>query len=171
MKKLSALLICACMLVSCGSNAKVEDYGYGKISVSEESYEIDGCTFDYKLYIGCERNDFEGILKKDSEVICEYSAVGFVGNYPEKVVNLFDSVYYIENREVENYETLFYIAKDGTMYPDFVQADEQAEQEQLEYISEFLRENITEQEIADIFSKCGYDDTYILDIYGYSEKD
>ncbi|MDE7364090.1 MAG: hypothetical protein K2N27_04270 [Ruminococcus sp.] len=162
MKKLSILLICACTLVSCDT---------GTVYISEKSYEIDGCTFDYKEYTGCERNDFEGVLKKDNEVICEYSALGYEENYPAKVVNLFDSTYYVENHKVEDKETAFYIAKDGTMYPDFVQTDEQVRQEQLEYISDFLRENITEQEIADIFDKCGYDNTYILEIYGYSEKD
>ncbi len=165
MKKLFlVLMICMSALVSCG-------YNTGKVYVSEESYDIDGCTFDYKHYTGCVRNDIEGALKKGNEVICEYSADGFVGNYPEKVINLFDSVYYVENREVEDKETLFYIAKDGTMYPDFVQTDEQAKQEQLEYISDFLHDNITEREIADIFDRCGYDDKYILEIYKYSEKD
>ncbi len=173
MKKLFlVLMICMSALVSC-SNTETKEVNedYGKISVSEESYEIDGCTFDYKMYIGCERNDFEGALKKDNEVICEYSASGYVGNYPAKVVNLFDGVYYVENREVEDKETLFYIAKDGTMYPDFTQADEQLRQDQLENISDFLQENITEQKIADIFDKCGYDDQYILEIYRYSGKD
>lgn len=173
MKKLfSVLMICTSALVSCNNAEVVQDYG--KISVSEKSYDIDGCTFDYKLYIGCERNDIEGILKKDNEVICEYSASGYVGNYPEKVVNLFDGVYYVENREVEGKETVFYIAKDGTIYPDFTdftQVDERTRQRQLEYISDFLHDNITEQEIADIFEKCGYDDSYILKIYKYSEKD
>ena len=73
----------------------------------------------------------------------------------------------MENREVEDKENLFYIAKDGTMYPDFTQADEQLRQEQLEDISDFLQENITEQEIADIFDKCEYDDKYIFEIYNY----
>lgn len=162
MKKLSVLLICACTLVSCGT---------GKVHVSERSYEIDGCTFDYKHYTGCERSDFEGVLKNDNEVICEYNACGYNENFPKKVVKLFDGTYYVENYEAEGKETTFYIAKDKTMYPDFILADEQAKQEQLEYISDFLRENITEQEIADIFDKCGYDDTYILEIYNYSEKD
>ena len=170
MKKLFALLmICISALISCNNSKVVEDYG--KIFVSEKSYDIDGCTFDYKLYIGCERNDFEGVLKKDNEIICEYTASGYVGNYPEKVVNLFNGVYYVENREVKNEETLFYIAKDGKIYPDFMQSNEQSKQEQLEYISDFLHENISEQEIIDIFDKCGYDDQYILDIYRYSEKD
>lgn len=66
MKKLfSALMICVSALVSCNNT------DYSKISVSEESYNIDGCTFDYKHYIGCERNDIEGVLKKDNEVICK----------------------------------------------------------------------------------------------------
>lgn len=167
MKKLSALLICLLMLVSCNNKAVTQDYG--KISVSEESYEIDGCIFDYKKYIGCERNDFEGVLKKDNNIICEYKADGYVWNYPEKAVNLFDDVYYIENRTVENMETLFYIAKDGKIYPDFMQSDENSRQEQLEYISDFLRENITEQEIIDIFGKCGYDDMHILEMYRFNE--
>ena len=158
-------MICMSALVSCNNAEVVEDYG--KIYVSEESYDINGCTFDYKRYIGCVRNDFEGVLKKDNEVICEYRASGYVGNYPEKVVNLFDGVYYVENREVEGKETVFYIAKDGTIYPDFTQVDEQIRQGQLEYISDFLHDNITEQKIADIFDKCRYDDKYILEIYNY----
>lgn len=64
-----------------------------------------------------------------------------------------------------------YIVEDGKIYPDFTQADEQLRQEQLEDISDFLHDNITEQEITDIFYKCGYDDKYILEIYGYSGKD
>lgn len=167
MKKLSSLLICLLMLVSCNNKAVTQDYG--KIYESEESYTIDGCIFDYTSYIGCERNDFEGVLKKDNNIICEYNASGYVGNYPEKAVNLFDDVYYIENRTVENRETLFYIARDGKIYPDFMQSDENSKQEQLEYISNFLRENITEQEIIDIFGKCGYDDKYILEIYGFKD--
>lgn len=167
MKKLSILLICLLMLVSCNNKAVTQDYG--KIYESEESYEIDGCVFDYTSYIGCARNDFEGVLKKDGDIICEYKASGYVGNYPEKAVNLFDNIYYIENRAVENRETLFYIAKDGKIYPDFMQSDETSKREQLEYISDFLRENITEQEIIDIFGKCGYDDTYILEIYRFKE--
>ena len=175
MKKLYALLICLLMLASCNNKADYgkifeseQSYDY-EIYESEESYEIDGCVFDYKTYEGCERNDFEGVLKKNDDIICEYKADGYVWNYPEKAVNLFDDVYYIENREFENKETLFYIAKDGKIYRDFMQSDKTSKREQLEYISDFLCENITEQEIIDIFGKCGYDDTHILEIYRFKE--
>ncbi|MDE6539222.1 MAG: hypothetical protein K2K66_03435 [Ruminococcus sp.] len=50
-------------------------------------------------------------------------------------------------------------------------SDSDSAYEKLRKTSEFLHENITEQEIIDIFDKCGYDDQYIIEIYRYSGKD
>lgn len=110
---------------------------------------------------------------------------------PEKIVYLFEydggDVYYIQNNTLLPYgshvcKPICKIVYDGENVPDcmgyhnslWVKMDNhytEYQQEEIRKTSEFLHENITEQEIIDIFDKCGYDDKYILEIYRYSGKD
>ena len=111
---------------------------------------------------------------------------------PEKIVYLFEydggDVYYIQNNtplstdRVIPYKPMCKIVYDGENVPDCMEYhnslwidmyvfNSEHEQETIRKTSEFLHENISEQEIIDIFDKCGYDDQYILEIYRYSGKD
>ncbi|MCM1472990.1 MAG: hypothetical protein NC040_02950 [Muribaculaceae bacterium] len=115
---------------------------------------------------------------------------------PEKIVYLFEydggNVYYIQNNTPSSYgrtivyKPLWFVVYDGENVPDFmdnnnsicinnidnrVTGNPELWSKKFESASEFLQENMTEQEIIDIFDKCGYDDQYILEIYRYSGKD
>lgn len=110
---------------------------------------------------------------------------------PEKIVYLFEydggDVYYIQNNtgllmNGTPYDPLCDIVYDGENVPDFMDnnnsicissidnsgaGNPESWSKTFEAASEFLQENITEQEIVDIFDSCGYDDEYIFEIYNY----
>lgn len=178
MKKLSALLICTLMLTSCGDSGISHDY------IEKKKYDIENAVdgkytvvYTQTSAIPDDRLDIK--IKKDDDIIFTFQTDA-KGQYklPEKVAYLFDhdgeKVYYVQNypqessgvKESEPFCWLSLCSDNGC-----ISVDINSEHEELRKTSEFLRENITEQEISDIFSKCGYDDTYILDIYEYSEKD
>ncbi len=114
---------------------------------------------------------------------------------PEKVVYLFgydgEDVYYVQNNtgllmNGTAYDPLCFVVYDGENVPDFMDNDNsicinsidnsgignlESWSKEFKSASEFLRENITEQEIIDIFDKCGYDDQYIFEIYNYEVPD
>ncbi|MDE6502620.1 MAG: hypothetical protein K2L10_11090 [Ruminococcus sp.] len=108
---------------------------------------------------------------------------------PEKIVYLCEydggDVYYVQNNTPLPYgsnisKPMCKIVYDGENIPDFMGYDNSLciseyklahQQETIRKTAEFLQENISKQEIIDIFNKCGYDDKYILDIYRYSGKD
>lgn len=178
MKKLSALLICACMLVACGDNSISHDY------TEKKKYDIENAVdgkytvvYTQTSAIPDDRLDIK--IKKDDDVIFTFRTDA-KGQYklPEKVAYLFDyngeKVYYVQNYKQENSgitesEPFCWISRCSDN--DCVSMDINSENEELRKTSEFLRENITEQEIVDIFNKCGYDDTYILEMYRYFEKE
>ncbi|MDE6520621.1 MAG: hypothetical protein K2K91_09265 [Ruminococcus sp.] len=197
MKKLSALLICACMLVSCGNDGIIYN------TIEKKKYDIENAVDGKYTVVYTETpalpDDLLDIkIKKDDDVIFTFGT-DVKGKYklPEKVAYLFDydgeKIYYVQNYTRESvgmtkYEPFCWLSCSNEkrcfdfnnnpkhVAMDYVSinisdSDSEYEQEELAYISEFLQENITEQEIADIFDKCGYDDTYILEIYKYSKKD
>ncbi|MBO5163736.1 MAG: hypothetical protein J6B75_04745 [Ruminococcus sp.] len=106
---------------------------------------------------------------------------------PEKIVYLFDydggDVYYVQNNAglMTNgtpYDPICQIVYDGENVPDFMNSNNSicinnidnnsdSWREKFEAASEVLQENITEQEIVDIFDNCGYDDKYMFEIYNY----
>ncbi|MDE6672376.1 MAG: hypothetical protein K2K16_09270 [Ruminococcus sp.] len=111
---------------------------------------------------------------------------------PEKIVYLFEydggDVYYIQNNTPSSYGRTFVykpmctIVYDGENVPDCMERNNslcidmdkfnaEYEQETIRKTAGFLHENISEQEIIDIFDNCGYDNQYILDIYRYSGKE
>jgi len=114
---------------------------------------------------------------------------------PEKIVHVFDyddgDVYYVQNNtgllmNGTPYDPICEIVYDGENVPDFMNSNNsicinnidnsfignpESWSKKFECASEFLRENITEQEITDIFDKCGYDDKYILEVYNYEVPD
>lgn len=111
---------------------------------------------------------------------------------PEKIVYLFEynggDVYYVQNNtplstgRVTSYKPMCKIVYDGENVPNCMGYDNylcidmdtfnaEYKQETIRKTAGFLHENISEQEIIDIFNKCGYDDKYILDIYRYFGKD
>lgn len=200
MKKLSALLICLLMFTSCGvvesfleeNESFFESPDYPVVTYEIEN-AVDGVyNVTWQNSTGFPDTILNVEVKKGDKVIYKYSC-DEKGNEsrPEKVVHLFEyddgNVYYVQNYAslLQNGTVSDYLTKivyDGKNVPDFMDYDNwvsinignynsEYRQEQLRKTSKFLRENITEQEIADIFDKCGYDDTYILEIYNYSEKD
>ncbi|MDE7099391.1 MAG: hypothetical protein K2O60_09620 [Ruminococcus sp.] len=135
-------------------------------------------------------------IKKDDRVIYKYSCDEKGDkSRPEKVVHLFEydggDIYYVQNNTPSPYgsnvsKPLCFVVYDGENVPDFMDnnnsicinnidnsgiGNSESWSKKFESASEFLHENITEQEIVDIFDKCRYDDQYILKIYNYSEKD
>ena len=128
---------------------------------------------------------------KDSTNIGDISYWNTNDVLPEKIVYLFEydggDVYYIQNNTPSSYgmtivfKPICKIVYDGENVPDcmyhnslWVEMDNpytEHEQETIRKTAGFLHENISEQEIIDIFDKCGYDDQYILEIYRYSGKD
>lgn len=134
-------------------------------------------------------------IKKDGRVIYKYCCDDKGDkSRPEKAVHLFEydggDIYYVQNNTPPPYgsnisEPLCFVVYDGGNVPDFMNnnnsicinninnsgiGNPESWSKKFESASEFLHENITEQEIADIFEKCGYDDAYILEIYGYCAK-
>ncbi|MDE6796810.1 MAG: hypothetical protein K2J36_02185 [Ruminococcus sp.] len=107
---------------------------------------------------------------------------------PEKIVYLFEydggDVYYIQNNILLPYgnrisKPMCKIVYDGENVPDCMGNHNdlwvdlntpytEHERETIRKTAGFLHENISEQEIIDIFDKCEYDNHYILDIYRYS---
>lgn len=186
MKKLSALLICLFMLVSCEYEEYFPDYPvvtYEIQNSNDEKYNI-----QYQLRTGFPDTAVDVKVKKSDDVIYEYSTDwketttipentsdwNKCVSLPEKVAYLFDydggEVYYIQNNTSLPYGTHIYnpsckIIYDGENIPDFMNTYTDKDVK----TADFLRENITEQEIIDIFGKCGYDDTYILEMYRFKE--
>lgn len=135
-------------------------------------------------------------IKKGDKIIHKYGCDD-KGNKsrPEKVVHLFEydsgDIFYIQNytgslMNGTEYAPLCNIIYDGENILDFMDnnnsicinnidnsgiGNPESWSKKFEAASKFLQENITEQETIDIFDKCGYDSTYILEIYNYSEKD
>lgn len=197
MKKLSALLICMLMLTSCGvTESFLESPDYPVVTY-EIKNAVDGVyNVAWQNSTGFPDTKLNVEIKKGDKVIYKYGCDD-KGNKsrPEKVVHLFEydggDVYYIQNNTPSPYgsnvsEPLCFVVYDGENVPDFMDnnnsicinnidnsgiGNSESWSKKFESASEFLRENITEQEIADIFDKCGYDNTYILEIYNYSEKD
>lgn len=132
-------------------------------------------------------------IKKRDKVIYKYGCDDKGDkSRPEKVVHLFEydggDIYYVQNNTPSSYgrtivyKPLCFVVYDGENVYDFMDNNnsicinnidnsfiENPElwNEKFESASEFLHENITEQEIVDIFDKCGYDSTYIFEIYNY----
>lgn len=186
LSKLFLPFICLCFLASCE-----------KTEYPAESYEInnpvDGIYIvEYQEQTGFPDPEVNVEVKKSGRTILEYGSEYESQNLPEKITYLFEykngDFYYIENRTNEyagqKSEPLCFIAYDGNnedirnlMGNDYrMQANINAYsnmseywQEELNSISDLLRENVTEQEIKDIFNKCGYDSTYILEIYNYKK--
>lgn len=134
-------------------------------------------------------------IKKGDKIIHKYGCDD-KGNKsrPEKVVHLFEyddgDVYYIQNYTPEPYgsnvsKPLCFVIYDSENILDFMDNDNSIcinnidninnagnpdyRDEKFKTASEFLQENITEQEIVDIFYKYGYDDQYIFKIYNYNK--
>ena len=178
MKKLSALLICMCTIVSCGNNITNHD------SIEKKKYYIENSVDGKYTVLYTETSAIPDNLlyikiKKDDDIIFTFRTDA-KGQYrlPEKVACLFDydgeKVYYIQNHPREEDKPFCWLSRcfdDAPVSIDISDSDSEHKQEELSYISEFLQENISEQEIIDIFDKCGYDNQYILDIYRYSGKD
>lgn len=158
------------------------------------TYEIENIvdgkyTVVYKLRTGFPDTIVDVKVKKSDNVIYKYNSdwKGTIDiledtstwnnseTLPEKIVYLFEydggDVYYIQNNTpLSHYQNFTYkpicrIVYDGENVPDFMNTH----QEKTKKTAEFLHENITEQEIIDIFDKCGYDDQYILEIYRFKE--
>ena len=193
MKKLSVLLICACTLVSCGNSDISHDYIEKKKYDIENA--VDGrYTVIYTQTSAIPDDLLDIKVKKDDDVVFTFRTDA-KGQYqlPEKVAYLFDydgeKIYYVQNYTRESvgmteYEPFCWLSCSNEkrcfdfnnnpkhVAMDYVSinisdSDSEYKQEELVYVSEFLQGNITEQEIVDIFDKCGYDDTYILEIYNY----
>ncbi|MDE5569251.1 MAG: hypothetical protein K2J47_06655 [Ruminococcus sp.] len=196
MKKLSVLLICVCTLVSCGnggiSHNSIEKKKYDIENAVDGKYTVVYTETSALL------DDLLDIkIKKDDDVIFTFGT-DVKGQYklPEKVAYLFDydgeKIYYVQNYTRESvgmtkYEPFCWLSCSNEkrcfdfnnnpkhVAMDYVSinisdSDSEYEQEELVYVSEFLQENITEQGIVDIFDKCGYDSTYILEIYNYKRR-
>lgn len=197
MKKLFTSLICMFMLTSCGNG----DMSHNSIEKNKYDIEnsVDGkYTVVYTQTSAIPDDLLDIKIKKDNDVIFTFGTDA-KGKYrlPEKVAYLFDydgeKVYYIQNYTPEpvgmtEYEPRCWLSCsnekrcfDFNDKPKHVamnhvginisDSDSEYQQEELAYISEFLHENITEQEITDIFNRCGYDAKYILEIYNYAEKE
>ncbi|MDE5556536.1 MAG: hypothetical protein K2J32_02405 [Ruminococcus sp.] len=181
MKKLSALLICVYTLVSCSDNSVSHDY------IEKKKYDIENAVDGKYTVIYTQTSTIPDDLldikiKKDDDVIFTFRT-DKKGQYklPEKVAYLFnydgEKVYYVQNykqetsgmTEIEPFCWLSRCFDDDCVSINI--SDSDSAYEKLRKTSEFLHENITEQEIIDIFDKCGYDDQYILEIYRYSGKD
>ena len=189
MKKLFASLICLFMLTDCETNEyPVESYEISNI--------VDGIyNVEYQEHTGFPDQSVDIKIRKSNNIISKYSTkLKYNYMYPDKILYLFEyengNFYYMEGRSSESYEPFCYIIYDGDNvklydlmswkymlqiniddYYDKEGNIDEYEHEKLNGISEILQENITEQEIKDIFKRCGYDDKYILEIYGYSGKD
>ena len=176
MKKLSALLICVCTLVSCGDNVTSHDY------IEKKKYNIENVvdgkyTVVYTQTSAIPDDWLDIKVKKDDDIIFTFRTDA-KGQYrlPEKVACLFDydgeKVYYIQNYPRKDDKPFCWLSRcfdDDPVSIDISDSDSEHNQKELSYISEFLQENISEQDIIDIFDKCGYDDQYILEIYRFKE--
>lgn len=201
MKKLSALLICLFILTSCEYEEYFPDYPVVKYEIENSVdgkytivYQLRTGFPDTAVDVEVKKSD-NTIYKYGTDwngttIIPENTSDwNKCVSLPEKVVYLFEynggDIYYVQNNTPSSYGSNVYgpsckIVYDGENVPDFMDCynyisinmnNDERRQEKLKNTSEFLRENITEQEITDIFDKCGYDDTYIFEIYRYSGKD
>ena len=168
MKKLIISIICLFTLTSCGNNVTNHD------SIEKKKYNIENSvdgkyTVIYTETSAIPDNLLDIKVKKDDDVIFTFRTDA-KGQYrlPEKIACLFDydgeKVYYIQNypREEDKPSCWLSCSNEKRRF-NF--------NDNPEDVAEFLQENISEQEIIDIFDKCGYDNQYILDIYRYSGKD
>ncbi|MDE7364091.1 MAG: hypothetical protein K2N27_04275 [Ruminococcus sp.] len=197
MKKLSALLICLFMLTSCGATESFFERTDYPVVTYEIENAVDGVyNVAWQNSTGFPDTKLNVEIKKGDKVIYKHGCDD-KGNEsrPEKVVHLFEydggDIYYVQNNTPSPYgsnvsKPLCFVVCDGENVPDFMDNNNsicinnidnsgirnpELWSKKFESASKFLRKNITEQEIADIFDKCGYDNTYILEIYNYSEKD
>lgn len=183
------------MLISCSDNSTSHDY------IEKKKYDIENAVDGKYTVIYTQTSaipdDLLNIeIKKDDDVIFKFGTDA-KGQYklPEKVAYLFNydggDVYYVQNHtgllmNGTEYDPLCFVVCDGENVPDFMDNDNsicinnidnsftgnpESWSKKFESASEFLRENITEQEITDIFDKCGYDDKYILEVYNYEVPD
>lgn len=179
------------MLTSCGE-ANMDNVPIEKKKYNIEN-AVDGIYNVVYTQTSAIPDDLLNInVKKDNDIIFKFRTDA-KGQYrlPEKIAYLFDydgeKVYYVQNYTQEpfgmtEFEPLCWLScsnekrcfefnnNPAAYYVSINVNDSEYQQENLIYISEFLKKNITEQEITDIFDRCGYDDKYILDIYNYAEK-
>lgn len=199
MKKLFALLICMMMLSSCGVTESFleenKDPDYPVVTYEIEN-AVDGVyNVSWQNSTGFPDTKLNVEIKKGDKIIHKYGCDD-KGNKsrPEKVVHLFEydggDVYYIQNYTPEPYgsnvsKPLCFVIYDSENILDFMDNDNSIcinnidninnagnpdyRDEKFKTASEFLQENITEQEIVDIFYKYGYDDQYIFKIYNYNK--
>ncbi len=188
MKKIFALSICLFMLASCEYEELFEASEY-PVQNYEISNAADGVySIKYQERTGFPDQCVDVEVKKSDDIVYKYST-DWKGDrvLPEKIVHLFEydggDVFYIQNYTPEPYgnnvyEPECYIVYNGNERPDFFGYKDyvninfkdnipENRQEELESAAEFLNENITEQEIVEVFDKCGYDSTYILKSYNY----
>lgn len=193
MKKLSALLICLFMLTSCGkaeiilgaTETFLEEYksheDYPVVTYDMQNSNGEKYNIQYQLRTGFPDMSVDIEIKKSGNIIYKYSTEwkdstaipedtsvwNNCVSLPEKIAYLFEydggGVYYMQNNAPENDNPLCNII--GENIPDFMHTYTEKDRK----TADFLHENITEQEIIDIFGKCGYDDTYILEMYRFKE--
>lgn len=188
MKKLFASLICMFMLTSCETTEyPVESYEISNI--------VDGIYIvEYQERTGFPDQSVDIQIRKSNNIISKYSTkLKYNYMYHDKILYLFEyengDFYYMEGSTAESYEPFCCIIYDGEnvklydlmswKYMLDIDIDDCYDEDgnikeyrhkKLIGISEILQENITEQEITDIFNRCGYDAKYILEIYNYTEK-
>ena len=196
MKKLSALLICMLMLTSCGTIESFPESPDYPVVTYEIENAVDGVyNVAWQNSTGFPDTKLNVEIKKGDRVIYKYGCDD-KGNRsrPEKAVHLFEydggDIYYVQNNTPSPYgsnvsKPLCFVVYDGENVPDFMDntnsicinnidnsgiGNPELWSKKFESASEFLQENITEQGIVDIFDKCGYDSTYILEIYNYKRR-
>lgn len=181
------------MLTSC----EVTEY---PVESYEVSNVVDGIyTVEYQERTGFPDQNVDIKIRKSNNIISKYNTkLKYDYQYPDKILYLFEyengDFYYIEGRSgglpTKSDEPFCCIVYDGDNdklhalmegnYKFQVNIDAYYDKdgnideywhEKLNDISEILQENITEQEIIDIFNRCEYDSTYILEIYNYTEKE
>ena len=152
--------------------------GFPDMNVDVKVKKSDNVIYKYS-------SDWEG----DIDIPEDISVWNTCETLPEKIVYLFKydggDVYYIQNNTPSPYgstisKPICKIVYDGENVPDCMGYDNslcidmytfnaEYHQETIRKTAGFLHENISEQEIIDIFDKCGYDDQYILEIYRFKE--
>lgn len=170
--------MCMLMLASCEKTEyPVESY--------EVSNIVDGIyTVEYQERTGFPDQNVDIKIRKSNNIISKYTTeLKQDYMYPDKILYLFEyengDFYYMEGRSRNSGNPFCCIVYDGEnaklydlmswKYMLQINIDEYRH-EKLNDISEILQKNITEQKIKDVFSRCGYDDKYIFEIYNYTEK-
>lgn len=195
MKKIFALLICLSMLTACEYDEYFESSEY-PVENYEISNAVDGIYIvEYQERTGFPDQSVDIKIRKSNNIISEYSTkLKYDYQYPDKILYLFEyengDFYYTEGRSggysTKSGEPFCCIVYDGDndklydlmswkyrlqvnidAYYDEEDNIDEYWQEKLNGISEILQKNITEQEIIDVFDRCEYDSTYILEIYNY----